>query len=585
MIDVSNMIQAARQQVAQLTQAAYERAAAAGVLPAGAEVNATIEIPKDTSHGDYASSFAMAGAKALHMAPRAIAQAIVDHVNLEGSYFQKAEIAGPGFLNFTLGPKWFGDVLSAVEHGGAAYGSGGEGSGRKVMVEFVSANPTGPMHMGNARGGVLGDTLANVLARDGWAAWKEFYVNDAGNQIHKFAVSIDARYHQLILGEENFAFPEEGYHGDDIKALAQAIFNEHGQGWMDLGEEERLDRMAEYGLSVNIPRMKEDLRRYGIEYDQWFFESALHKSGAVAETVQALTEKGWTYEKDGALWLNTTQLLKEKYMREGKTQEQVDKLDLKDDVLRRANGFYTYFAADIAYHRHKLEVRGFDLAINIWGADHHGHVARLQAALDGLGLDGSRRLVVVLMQLVNLMQDGKPVRMSKRSGKTIALHDLLDEISVDAARYFFNSRAATTPLDFDLDLAVRQDSENPVYYVQYAHARICSLIARLAEEGEGVPDAAGVNAALLETAEELGLVKSLAQFPEEIHLAARDYDPSRINRYLVALAGEFHRFYNACRIKGESPQLLAVRLKLADTVRSVLSNGLGLLGVSVPEKM
>ncbi|MEM5780464.1 MAG: arginine--tRNA ligase [Lawsonibacter sp.] len=582
---MSNMIQAARQQVAQLTQAAYERAAAAGVLPAGAEVNATIEIPKDTSHGDYASSFAMAGAKALHMAPRAIAQAIVDHVNLEGSYFQKAEIAGPGFLNFTLGPKWFGDVLSAVEHGGAAYGSGGEGSGRKVMVEFVSANPTGPMHMGNARGGVLGDTLANVLARDGWAAWKEFYVNDAGNQIHKFAVSIDARYHQLILGEENFAFPEEGYHGDDIKALAQAIFNEHGQGWMDLGEEERLDRMAEYGLSVNIPRMKEDLRRYGIEYDQWFFESALHKSGAVAETVQALTEKGWTYEKDGALWLNTTQLLKEKYMREGKTQEQVDKLDLKDDVLRRANGFYTYFAADIAYHRHKLEVRGFDLAINIWGADHHGHVARLQAALDGLGLDGSRRLVVVLMQLVNLMQDGKPVRMSKRSGKTIALHDLLDEISVDAARYFFNSRAATTPLDFDLDLAVRQDSENPVYYVQYAHARICSLIARLAEEGEGVPDAAGVNAALLETAEELGLVKSLAQFPEEIHLAARDYDPSRINRYLVALAGEFHRFYNACRIKGESPQLLAVRLKLADTVRSVLSNGLGLLGVSVPEKM
>ncbi len=585
MIDVSNMIQAARQQVAQLTQAAYERAAAAGVLPAGAEVNATIEIPKDTSHGDYASSFAMAGAKALHMAPRAIAQAIVDHLDLEGSYFQKAEIAGPGFLNFTLGPKWFGDVLSAVEHGGAAYGSGGEGSGRKVMVEFVSANPTGPMHMGNARGGVLGDTLANVLARDGWAAWKEFYVNDAGNQIHKFAVSIDARYHQLILGEENFAFPEEGYHGDDIKALAQAIFNEHGQGWMDLGEEERLDRMAEYGLSVNIPRMKEDLRRYGIEYDQWFFESTLHKSGAVAETVQALTEKGWTYEKDGALWLNTTQLLKEKYMREGKTQEQVDKLDLKDDVLRRANGFYTYFAADIAYHRHKLEVRGFDLAINIWGADHHGHVARLQAALDGLGLDGSRRLVVVLMQLVNLMQDGKPVRMSKRSGKTIALHDLLDEISVDAARYFFNSRAATTPLDFDLDLAVRQDSENPVYYVQYAHARICSLIARLAEEGEGVPDAAGVNAALLETAEELGLVKSLAQFPEEIHLAARDYDPSRINRYLVALAGEFHRFYNACRIKGESPQLLAVRLKLADTVRSVLSNGLGLLGVSAPEKM
>ena len=582
---MSNMIQAARQQVAQLTQTAYEKAAAAGLLPAGAQVNATIEIPKDTAHGDYASSFAMAGAKALHKAPRAIAQAIVEQLDLEGSYFQKVEIAGPGFLNFTLGPKWYGDVLAAVEQEGGAYGSGSEGQGQKVMVEFVSANPTGPMHMGNARGGVLGDTLANVLARDGWDTWKEFYVNDAGNQIHKFAVSINARYMQLILGEENFPFPEEGYHGEDIKELAQAIYQAHGDSWKDLPEEERLDKMAQYGLSVNIPKMKEDLLKYRITYDEWFFESSLHESGYVAETVDLLTQKGWTYEKDGALWLNTTQLLKEKYMREGKTQEQVDKLDLKDDVLRRANGFYTYFAADIAYHRNKLEVRGFDKAINIWGADHHGHVARLQAALDGLGLDGSNRLVVVLMQLVNLMQDGKPVRMSKRSGKAIALHDLLDEISVDAARYFFNSRAATTPLDFDLDLAVREDSENPVYYVQYAHARICSLLSRLAEEGEKVPAAAQVDAALMTAPEELALMKALAQYPEELHLAARDYDPSRINRYLVSLAGDFHRFYNACRIKGEEPALLSARLKLADTVRAVLANGLGLLGVTAPEKM
>ncbi|MCF2662608.1 arginine--tRNA ligase [Pseudoflavonifractor phocaeensis] len=583
---MSNMIQAARQQVAQLTQDAYEKAAQAGLLPAGAEVKATIEIPKDTSHGDYASSFAMAGAKALHKAPRMIAQAIVDNLDLEGSYFQKVEIAGPGFLNFTLGPKWFGDVLAAVETEGPAYGSGDEGQGRKVMVEFVSANPTGPMHMGNARGGVLGDTLANVLKRDGWDTWKEFYVNDAGNQIHKFAVSINARYMQLILGEENFEFPEEGYHGEDIKELARAIYEMNGESWKNLPEEERLDKMAQYGLSVNIPNMKADLLKYGIEYDQWFFESSLHQSGYVAETVGLLTEKGWTYEKDGALWLNTTQLLKEKFMREGKTQEQVDKLDLKDDVLRRANGFYTYFAADIAYHRNKLAVRGFDKVINIWGADHHGHVARLQAALDGLGLDGSNRLVVVLMQLVNLMQDGKPVRMSKRSGKAIALHDLLDEISVDAARYFFNSRTSTTPLDFDLDLAVRQDSDNPVYYVQYAHARICSLIARLAEEENArVPEAAAVDAALLSAPEELALVKALAQYPEELHLAARDYDPSRINRYLVALAGDFHRFYNACRIKGEEPGVLAARLKLADTVRAVLANGLGLLGVSAPEKM
>ena len=582
---MSNMIQAARQQVSALTQGAYEKAAAAGLLPAGAEVKATVEIPKDTAHGDYASSFAMAGAKALHMAPRQIAQIIVDNLELEGSFFQKVEIAGPGFLNFTLGPRWYGEVLSSVETEGAAYGSGDEGKGKRVMVEFVSANPTGPMHMGNARGGVLGDTLANVLKRDGWNTWKEFYVNDAGNQIHKFAVSINARYMQLIVGEENFPFPEEGYHGDDIKELAQAIYQMHGDSWKELPEEERLERLAEYGLSVNIPKMKEDLLKYGIVYDQWFFESTLHDSGYVAETVQMLTDKGWTYEKDGALWLNTTKLLKEKYLREGKSQEQVDKLDLKDDVLRRANGFYTYFAADIAYHRNKLEVRGFDLAINIWGADHHGHVARLQAALDGLGLDGSHRLVVVLMQLVNLMQDGKPVRMSKRSGKAIALHDLLDEISVDAARYFFNSRTSTSPLDFDLDLAVRQDSENPVYYVQYAHARICSLIARLEEEGEKVPAAAGVDAGVMTTAEELALIKTLAQFPEELHLAARDYDPSRINRYLVALAGDFHRFYNACRIKGEEHGLLSARLKLADTVRAVLANGLGLLGVSAPEKM
>ena len=582
---MSNMIQAARQQVSQLTQGAYEKAAEAGLLPGGAEVKATVEIPKDTAHGDYASSFAMAGAKALHMAPRQIAQIIVDNLELEGSFFQKVEIAGPGFLNFTLGPKWYKEVLSAVETEGKNYGSGDEGQGKKVMVEFVSANPTGPMHMGNARGGVLGDTLANVLKRDGWDTWKEFYVNDAGNQIHKFAVSINARYMQLILGEENFPFPEEGYHGEDIKELAQAIYQMHGDSWKDLPEEERLEKLAEYGLSVNIPKMKEDLLKYGIEYDQWFFESSLHESGYVAQTVELLTQKGWTYEKDGALWLNTTKLLKEKYLREGKTQEQVDKLDLKDDVLRRANGFYTYFAADIAYHRNKLEVRGFDVAINIWGADHHGHVARLQAALDGLGLDGSNRLVVVLMQLVNLLQDGKPVRMSKRSGKAIALHDLLDEINVDAARYFFNSRTSTSPLDFDLDLAVRQDSENPVYYVQYAHARICSLIARLNEEGEKIPAAAGVDTAVMTAPEELALIKTLAQYPEELHLAARDYDPSRINRYLVSLAGDFHRFYNACRIKGEEHAVLSARLKLADTVRSVLANGLGLLGVSAPEKM
>ena len=584
---MTNMIQAARNQVAALTQTAYEQAAAAGVLPAGAQVKATVEIPKDTSHGDYASSFAMAGAKALHMAPRAIAQAIVDHLELEGSYFNQVEIAGPGFLNFTLGPRWYGEVLSAVEDEGPDYGSGTEGAGKRVMVEFVSANPTGPMHMGNARGGVLGDTLANVLARDGWDVWKEFYVNDAGNQINKFARSIYARCMQLTLGEENYQFPEDGYQGGDIRELAQGFLAQEGISFPgDTAEEDWLEQMAQFGLERNIPKMESDLNKYGIQYDKWFLESSLHSSGYVEDTVSLLTDKGWTYEKDGALWLNTTELLKKKYLAEGKSQEQVDKLDLKDDVLRRANGFYTYFAADIAYHRNKLEERKFDLAINIWGADHHGHVARLQAALDGLGLDGSHRLVIVLMQLVNLLQDGKPVRMSKRTGKAIALHDLLDEISVDAARYYFNNRTPSSPLDFDLDLAVRQDSENPVYYVQYAHARICSLLARLAEEdGAAVPAAGAVDAALLAAPEERALVKALAQYPEELHLAARDFDPSRINRYLTALAGDFHRFYNACRLKGEAPGLLAARLKLADTVRSVLANGLGLLGVTAPEKM
>ena len=582
---MANLIQAAKDQVAALTQQAYEKAAQAGQLPGGLEVKGSVEIPKDVSHGDYASSFAMAGAKAMHMAPRAIAQIICDHLELEGSFFQKAEIAGPGFLNFTLGPKWYGQIMADVEAEGVRYGQSDVGRGEKVMVEFVSANPTGPMHMGNARGGVLGDTLANVLSLAGYDVWKEFYVNDAGNQIHKFAVSIDARYHQLILGEENFPFPEDGYHGDDIRELAQAFRDQEGEGWLDKPETDRQEAMARFGLSVNIPKMESDLRRYKIVYDQWFLESELHESGYVAETVGMLTEKGWTYEKDGALWLNTTELLKQKYMVEGKTREQVDKLDLKDDVLRRANGFYTYFAADIAYHRNKLEKRGFQKAINIWGADHHGHVARLQAALDGLGLDGSHRLVVVLMQLVNLLQDGQPVRMSKRSGKAIALHDLLDEISVDAARYYFNNRASTSPLDFDLDLAVRQDSDNPVYYVQYAHARICSLIANLAAEGVQVPACADVDAALLSTEEERGLIKTLAQYPNEIAQAAQHYDPSRINRYLTGLAGDFHRFYNACRIKGEEPQVQAARLKLAHTVRLVLANGLGLLGVTAPEKM
>lgn len=582
---MANLIQSAREQVARLTQTAYEKAAAEGLLPGGEIIKGSVEVPKDSKNGDFASSFAMAGAKALHQNPRAVAQIILEHLDLEGSYFERAEIAGPGFLNFFYSSGWYGGVLSAVEADPANYGGSQEGSGRKVMVEFVSANPTGPMHMGNARGGVLGDTLANVLKRVGCDTWKEFYVNDAGNQIHKFAVSIYARYMQLIVGEENYEFPEEGYHGEDIKEMAKAFYEVNGDRYKDTDESVWEEPISRFGLERNIPKMQADLRKYGIEYDQWFMESELHNTGYVAETVEKLTAGGWTYEKDGALWLDTTALLKEKYLREGKSQEQVDKLDLKDDVLRRANGFYTYFAADIAYHRNKFEKRGFDQVINVWGADHHGHVARLQAALDGLGLDGSHRLVIVLMQLVNLLQDGKPVRMSKRTGKAIALNDLLDEINVDAARYYFNNRTSTSPLDFDLGLAVRQDSENPVYYVQYAHARICSLLSRMKDEGASVPAAADVDAALLCASEEVALIKMLAQYPEEIKLAARDFDPSRINRYLTTLAGDFHRFYNACRCMVDDKALQGARLKLADTVRLVLANGLNLLGVSAPEKM
>ncbi len=581
-----SLILAAREQVAALTQSAYENAAASGVLPAGVQVKAQVDIPKDVSHGDYATSFALAAAKAMGKPPRVIAQALLDHMDLTDSFFDKAELAGPGFLNFTLGRKWFGDVLSAVESAGMNYGASDVGQGKRVMVEFVSANPTGPMHIGNARGGVLGDTLADVLERAGWNVWKEFYVNDFGNQIAKFAHSIYARCMQLTLGEENYPFPEDGYHGEDIRELAQGFLAQVGEFPGQVSEADWESAMAQYGLERNIPKMKADLQKYGIEYDQWFLESDLHNSGYVEETVGLLTEKGWTYEKDGALWLKTSGLLREKYLAEGKSEEQVEKLELKDDVLRRSNGFYTYFAADIAYHRNKLDKRGFDLCIDVWGADHHGHVARLQAALDGLGLDGSHRLAVVLMQLVNLLQDGQPVRMSKRSGKAIALHDLLDEVSVDAARFFFNNSKPTSPVDFDLDLAVREDSENPVYYVQYAHARICSLIGKMArEENMPVPACVQVDVGLLGSQEELALLKALARFPEEIKVAGRDYDPSQLNRYLIALAGDFHRFYNAHRIKGEAPEVARARLKLADAVRSVLANGLGLIGVSAPEKM
>ena len=571
-----NMIQSAKDQIAVLTRSAYRAAVQEGLLPDGVETVPAVEIPKDTANGDYTTTFCLAASKAMRKNPREVANILTQHMKLDGTYFTSVEIAGPGFLNFRLGEKWYADVVEDVEREADAYGRGEGLKGKKYMVEFVSANPTGPMHMGNARGGVLGDTLASVLDWSGANVWREFYVNDFGNQIEKFAKSIEARYFQLIKGEDAVEFPEDGYHGDDIKELAQAFYAEHGESYLDKTEAERHADMARFGLDRNIPKMKSDLERYGIKFDEWFFESSLHESGFVADTAKKLTDLGWTYEKDGALWVKTAEIMRDQYRKQGKKDEDIDKLGLKDDVLRRAG--------DIAYHRNKFEVRGFDKVINIWGADHHGHVARLKGAIDALGLDGTNRLDIVLMQLVKLVRDGEVVRMSKRTGKTISLSDLLDEIPVDACRYFFNAKP-DTQMDFDLGLAVREDSENPVYYIQYAYARICSLLKTMADEGRSVPAADKADLSLLSGEQERALIKELANFSEEIRMAARDYDPSYINRYLMRLAGAFHRFYNACRIKGEADDVANARLLLAAATRQVLANGLTILGLSKPEKM
>ena len=579
-----NMIQNAKDQVLDLTVSAYQKAAAEGLLPQDAAVTPSVEIPKDTANGDYTTTFCLAAAKALKKNPRQVAQILMDHMDLSGSYFTSVEMAGPGFLNFRLGNKWFRDTVACVEQEGAAYGCNDALKGQKIMVEFVSANPTGPMHMGNARGGVLGDTLASVLQKSGADVWREFYVNDAGNQIEKFAKSLEARYLQIIKGEDAVEFPEDGYHGDDIRELARAFYDREGEKYLDCDQKTRHDALARFGLDNNIPKMQRDLARYGITYDQWFFESSLHESGYVADSVQALTDLGYTYEKDGALWLHTSRILAENLKKAGKSDADIEKLGLKDDVLRRANGFYTYFAADIAYHRNKFAVRGFDKVINVWGADHHGHVARLKGAMDALGLDGEHRLDIVLMQLVKLVRDGEVVRMSKRTGKAISLTDLLDEIPVDACRWFFNAKP-DTQMEFDLGLAVREDSENPVYYVQYAHARICTLLKALEAEGYTVPAAGEVDFSLLSGEAEQALIKKIAAYSQVVRLAARDYDPSHINRYLTELAGDFHRFYTACRIKGEERPVLLARLKLADTARSVLKNAMTLIGCTAPEKM
>ncbi len=583
---MANLMEKAREQIDALLADACAKAAAEGLFPADAALKGSVEVPKEARNGDYAANHAMAGAKALRMPPRRIAEILTDRLALEDSYFASAEIAGPGFINFRLSEKWYAAVLSAVEAEGPAYGRSEKRTGERVMVEFVSANPTGPMTIGNARGGVLGDTLSTVLDMAGADVYREFYVNDAGNQVDKFGRSIDERYRELLSGDGDVkanmqrildlraadsdweGFPEDAYHGLDIAELAAEIIERDGDKYLALPEEERKQAFIAYGLPKNIALMKEHLLRYGIRFDNWFRESTLHESGYVAETVDLLTQNGHTYEKDGALWLRNTAFGAE-----------------KDEVLRRSNGFYTYYAVDLAYHRNKFVERGFDRVIDVWGADHHGHAIRFGKSMTApeLGLQG-KRLDFLIMQMVRLVRDGETVKVSKRSGKALTLNDLLDEIGVDACRFFFNAKPETH-LEFDLDLAVRQDSENPVYYVQYAHARICSLLAMLAAEGHPAPPVEEIDAALLTAPQELELIKQLAAFPEEIMLAARDYDPSRVNRYAIELAARFHRFYNACRIRDAEPELLKARLALSRAVGTVIAAALAVLGVSAPEKM
>ena len=572
----------AKAQYKELIKRAAEAAVSAGELPEGELPEFIIEVPADSKNGDLASNAAMVSARAFRKAPRQIAEAIAAHLELEGSYFECAEVAGPGFLNVFYAPHWYADAVNAAVSEGDDYGKSDGGHGEKVMVEFVSANPTGPMHMGNARGGAIGDGLAEVLSWCGYDVTREFYVNDAGNQIAKFGKSLEARYLQLYLGEDAVEFPEDGYHGEDIKVRAKEFADINGDKYVNADSEERRQALIDYALPANVEGLERDLHTYRIDYDVWFRESSLYNDGSIDEIVKILTDKGLTYEKEGALWYKNAEVLTEMLKAEGKTDKQIEALELKDDVLIRQNGNPTYFAGDIAYHYNKFAKRGFDRVINVWGADHHGHVARLKGAMNALGLDGSK-LDVVLMQLVELMRDGKPVRMSKRTGKAITLTDLLEEVPIDAARFFFNMREPNTHLIFDLDLAVEQSSQNPVYYVQYAHARICSILKSLA--AENITPASEIPAGVLKEPEELALVSCIAAFPGEMKEAARLYDPAHITKYAVDIASAFHKFYNACRCRCDDCALMEARITLCLAAKNTIKNVLTVLNITVPESM
>lgn len=524
-----------------------------------------IEVPKDKANGDYSSNVAMAGAKCFRKAPRQIAEIIVSHLDLSDTLFERCEIAGPGFINFYLGGKFYAEILKDVVNSGADYGKSDYGKGKKLLVEFVSANPTGPMHIGNARGGAIGDCLASVLQWAGYSVNREFYVNDAGNQIEKFATSLEVRYLQHFKPETEL--PEDAYHGADIVEHAENFIAQYGDRYVEADSTERRKALVDFALPKNIEGLERDLKSYRIVYDKWFRESTLHNDGSVAAVINALKEKGVTYEQDGALWFKASEFGND-----------------KDIVLVRANGIPTYIVPDIAYHYNKLVTRGYDKAIDVLGADHHGYVPRMKAALTALGLDADR-LDVVIMQMVRLVRDGETIKLSKRSGKAITLTTLLEEIPIDAARFFFNLREPNSHFDFDLELAASNSSENPVYYVQYAHARICSILKKAQSEGVVLRTPTDEELLKLNSPEEREVIRHLASLTGEIVTAAKSYDPAKITHYVIELATLFHKFYNAQRVMVEDEGLMQARLYLCTAVKNTIYNILTMLKITVPESM
>ena len=573
-----------QEQITTLIENAFKSAEQKGVLPSCEAAPFIIEVPADKANGDFSTNAAMVNARTFRLSPRKIADTILSELSCEGTYFEKIEVAGPGFINFFLNSRFYADVLLDIEREGENYGKSNYGQGKKVNVEFVSANPTGPMHMGNARGGALGDCLAAVLEYAGYDVSREFYVNDAGNQIAKFALSLDIRYQQHFKGEDSVELPEDSYHGADIIKRAEEFAEVYGNSYLEKSEEERRKALVEFALPKNIKEMKQAMEKYRIRYDTWFSELTLHNDGELKDTIDLLKERGYTYEKDGALWYKNIEVQTEMLKEQGKSREYIDKLELKDDVLIRANGNPTYFAADIAYHRNKLEKRGFEKAIDVWGADHHGHIARMKGAMRAVGID-ENRLDVLLMQLVRLMSGGQLVRMSKRTGKAITLVNLLDEVPIDAVRFMFNMQEPGSVMDFDLDLAVQESSQNPVYYCQYAHARICSILSKLEQEGRCYSKCTGKELERLTESEERALISHLSRLPSVIVGAAKNYDPAKVTHYVVELATLFHKFYNACRVNVEDEELMKARLFLCVCVRNTIRNVLTLLKVDVPSRM